>query len=217
MNLPEPPEIDALKLLGIRTDEIHKIAVADTWWRLHFTEGDHVLAWNEFRHYGPISRFDPHPAAAGGKPATEHADHGIWYGANDPVTALGEAFQHDRVIDRRRGLPFLTALRFQRDFSLLDIAPNGPGRWPTRAGGNYSLATAEHTVTQRWANRISEAFPDLYGLRYAGLYGGGECIALFLPAAKVMPDRPVFTRALADPAIQDRLATAAVCLGYDLV
>lgn len=217
MILPEPPAVDALKQLGIRADEIRTVTVTDTWWRLHFTVGEHVLAWNAFRRYGPVARFDPHPAVAGDKPATEHTNHGTWYGAADAVTALGEAFQHDRVIDRRRGLPFLTAVRFQHEFTLLDIAPNGPGRWPTRAGGNYALATAEHAVTQRWANRISRAFPDLCGLHYTGLYGGGECIALFLPAANAMPDRPVFSRPLIDPALQDRLGSAAQRLGYDLV
>lgn len=217
MNLPEPPPAEALKLLGIRDDELHTVVVAETWWRLHFTTCEHVLAWNAFRHYGPVARFDPHPAAAGDDPTAEHADCGVWHGAADAITALGEAFQHDRVIDRRRGLPFLTAMKFQRDLTLLDIASNGPGRWPTRAGGNYALATAEHAVTQRWANHISEAFPELDGLHYAGLYGGGACIALFRPAANAMPNRPAFSRPLIDPALQDRLGNAAQRLGYDLV
>jgi hypothetical protein len=43
------------------------------WWRVDKTEGDHALAWNALRTFGPLLRFDPHdlpearaPTAASG-------------------------------------------------------------------------------------------------------------------------------------------------------
>lgn len=57
------------------------------WWRIRTTIGSHVLAWNEFRHYGSPYRFDPHPV-----PVCFHPDHGIWYTAQSPKSALAETF-----------------------------------------------------------------------------------------------------------------------------
>ena len=33
-----------------------RIETGETWWRVHRTEGPHVLAWNAFRHFGPVLR-----------------------------------------------------------------------------------------------------------------------------------------------------------------
>lgn len=214
--LPPPPSVAALQNLGIRQNETHTVASTDTWWRVHNTQGKHVLPWNSFRHHGPVARFDPHPLAAGGSP--NHPGHGVWYAAADGVTALGEVFQGGRTIDRRRGAPHLTALRFQHPLTLLDLSPSGTGRWPVRAGANYALATAPHVLTQQWANRITAAFPNLHGVYYRGLNSGGGCMALFLPARPAMPRSPVLSRPLSDPALQNMLAAAAAAqLGYQLV
>jgi hypothetical protein len=49
---------------------------------------------------------------------------------------------------------------------LLDLAVDSTGAWPTRAGGTYALFTGPHSITQRWARRITETPPDLDGLCY---------------------------------------------------
>lgn len=90
----------------------------------------HVLAWNAFRTFGPLLRFDPHVLPPGEDPAP-----GVWYGALTPEVALGEVFQVHRTIDRERNRPYVTGLSFTRPLSVLDLAADSEGAWTTRAGG----------------------------------------------------------------------------------
>lgn len=207
--LPGPPPTAELRTIGIRDDEYRLVPTTQLWWRVHRTTGDHVMAWNAFREHGPHLRFDPHPP-----PARHHDGIGVWYGANGPRPALAEAFQADRTIDRFRGDPYLTALRFTRPLQLLDLAADSTGSWPTRAGGTFALSTGPHSITQRWARRITEAFPDLHGLHYNSRFAGHPCIALFAPAAAMMPTRPALSLPLSHPGASLRIADAATRLGY---
>lgn len=210
--LPGPPSAAELRTLGIRDDEYRVIQTDESWWRVHRTTGDHVLAWNAFREHGPHLRFDPHPP-----PARQHDGVGVWYGASGPTPALAEAFQAERTIDRFRGDPYLSGLRFTRELRLLDLAADGAGAWPTRAGGTFALSTGPHSITQRWARRITEAFPYLDGLRYNSRFAGEPCIALFMQAADAMPPRPVLSLPMAHPGLTLRIAKAAQRLGYLVV
>jgi hypothetical protein len=212
VRLPNPPPAQQLRASGIRDEEYRRIRIDELWWRIHRTEGDHVLAWNTFREYGPHLRFDPHPP-----PARHHDGLGVWYGASVPTVALAEAFQADRTIDRFRGRPYLTGLRFTRELRLLDIATDSSGSWATRAGGTYALSTGSHSITQRWARRIVEAFPDLDGLRYNSRFAGGPCVVLFPPALNAMPPRPVLSLPLTHPGLALRIAAASQRLGYLVV
>jgi RES domain len=210
--LPNPPPADALRAAGIRNDELAAVDTGEIWWRVHRTEGPHVLAWNEFRRYGPVLRFDPHP-----EPRGEYPDHLVWYGASTPDAALAEAFQGDRTIDRRRDRPYLTGLTFTRRLRLLDLAADSTGAWATRAGGTFAISTAPHAITQRWARTIVEAFPDLDGLRYNSRFAGHPCTALFAAAVSAIPPRPAISLPLAHPALATRVASAALRLGYSLI
>jgi len=202
--LPDPPPPHVLRSLGIDDDDI--------WWRAHRTQGEHVLAWNALRTFGPVLRFDPHPLPKG-----EHAQHGVWYGASTPCAAIGEAYQVDRTIDRERGRPYLTGLSFTRPLVVLDLAADSQGAWATRAGGTFAISTAAHTAAQQWARHITEAFPDLDGLRYNSRFAGDLCLALFTPATSAMPDRPRISLPLAHPDLAGRIAGAAKRLGYGVV
>lgn len=210
--LPGPPTAAQLHVIGIRSEEYRLITPADPWWRVHRTQGAHVLGWNTFRTYGPVLRFDPHPP-----PRRDHAAGGIWYGAASPLGALAEAFQGDRTIDRFRRLPYLTGLRFTRELRLLDVSVRSAGSWATRAGGTYALSTGPHSITQRWARGIVEAFPDLDGVHYDSRFSGQGCIALFAPAAPAMPTRPVLSLPLTHPGLATRIAGAAQRLGCLLI
>ncbi|MGE2724354.1 RES family NAD+ phosphorylase [Mycolicibacterium pulveris] len=210
--LPDPPPPHVLRSRGINDDEMRAIAVDEIWWRVHRTEGEHVLAWNALRTFGPVLRFDPHP-----NPKGEHAHHGVWYGASSPSAALGEAYQVDRTIDRERGRPYLTGLSFTRPLLVLDLAADSLGAWVTRAGGTFAISTAPHAVTQQWARHIAEAFPDLDGLRYNSRFAGDPCLALFIPAASAMPARPKISLPLSHPDLAGRIAGAAKRLGYGVV
>ncbi|MBG0727483.1 RES family NAD+ phosphorylase [Mycobacterium avium] len=210
--LPEPPAPHILRSLGIGDDEMRAIGVDEIWWRVHRTAGEHVLAWNALRTFGPVLRFDPHPLPRG-----EHARHGVWYGASSPCAALGEAYQVDRTIDRERGRPYLTGLSFTRPLRVLDLAADSRGAWATRVGGTFAISTARHTVTQQWARHITAAFPHLDGLRYNSRFVGDPCLALFPPAASAMPARPRLSLPLAHPDLAGRVAGAAKRLGYGVV
>lgn len=212
VRLPGPPPATGLRSIGIRDDEYRIISTDELWWRVHRTTGDHVLAWNAFREHGPHLRFDPHPP-----PARHHPGIGIWYGASNPTPALAEAFQNTRTIDRFRGQPYLTALKFTRPIKLLDLATDSGGAWPTRAGGTFALSTGPHSITQRWARRITEAFPGLDGLRYNSRFAGQPCLALFTPAASAMPTRPALSLPLSHPGLALRITGAAQKLGYLVV
>jgi hypothetical protein len=210
--LPDPPSAAELHDIGIGDDELRRIDTGETWWRLHRTEGPHVLAWNAFRHFGPVLRFDPHPP-----PRLEHPDRAVWYGASTPGAALAEAFQVDRTIDRRRGRPYLTGLSFTRVLSVLDLGVDSPGAWVTRAGGTFAISTAPHAVTQQWARAVVEAFPGLDGVRYNSRFAGEACVALFAPARSAMPMQPVVSLPLTHPDLGSRLAAAARRIGYRVI
>ena len=210
--LPDPPTPHALRSLGIEADETRVIEVDEMWWRVHRTEGAFVLAWNAFRTYGPLLRFDPHALPIGDDPA-----HGVWYGASKPDAALAEAFQVDRTIDRELDRPYLTGLSFIRPLTVLDLAADSQGAWVTRVGGTFALSTGAHAVTQHWARNLVEAFPDLDGLRYNSRFAGAPCLALFLPAATAMPARPKLSLPLTHPDLATRIAGAAKRLGYNVV
>lgn len=161
-----------------------------------------MLAWNEFRYFVPVLRFDPHPP-----PRSEHADRSVWYAASAPGAALAEAFHVDRTIDRRRGRPDLTGLSFTPSLTVLDLAVGSEGAWATRADGKFAISTAPHAITQQWARAIVDAFSNLDGVRYNSRFAGDPRVALFMAA------RPVVSLPLPHPdlgsAAARRIATAS--------
>lgn len=211
--LPDPPTPRVMRALGLRDDEVCTIEVGEVWWRVHRTLGAHVLAWNSMRTYGPVLRFDPHELPVG----DDVDGHGVWYGASTPDTALAEAFQVDRTIDRGRDQPYLTGLSFTRPLTVIDVASDSLGAWATRVGGTYALSSAAHEITQRWARCIVAAHPHIDGLRYNSRFSGSPCLALFTPAAAAMPDRPELSLPLSHPDLAARIAGAAWRLGYGVV
>lgn len=210
--LPDPPDPDTLRSLGVEADETRVIDIDQDWWRVHKTTGLHVLGWNVFRTYGPLMRFDPHALPVG-----EDPNQGVWYGGATPDVALGEAFQVTRTIDRELDNPYLTGLRFTRPLTVLDLAADCAGAWVTRVGGTFAISTAAHAVTQQWARNIVAAFPHLQGLRYNSRFAGGPCLALYLPALTAMPGRPSLSLPLNHPDLVTRIAGAAKRLGYGVV
>ncbi len=210
--LPDPPSVKRLQVIGIRDNELRTIRPSEKWWRVHRTDCEYILAWNEFRTFGPLLRSDPHP-----EPKGDYPDRGVWYGGSSPGAALAEAFRADRTIDRVREAPYLTSLGFTRELRLLDVAVDSVEAWPTRAGGTFAMSTAPHAITQRWARAVVEAFPTLDGIRYNSRFGGKICIVLFQPAATALPLRPFTSHPLTHPGLAKRIARVADRLGYLMV
>jgi hypothetical protein len=51
----------------------------------------------------------------------------VCYGSSSPDAALGELFQAERVIDRDRNSPYLTALALTQRLTVLDVAADSAG------------------------------------------------------------------------------------------
>lgn len=208
--LPEPPTTQELARLGIRPDEYASVGTGMRVWRVHRTTGERVTAWNRFRTFGPVLRFDHHPL-----PPETHSAYGVWYGACDAASALAEAFQTTRVIDRHLGDPRLTCLQLAP--VLLDVSGEH-GLWPTRAGGNFALNMAPHPQTQAWARAISQTFTQIDGLMYTSRWGGGKCIVLWQRRDReLFPPAAEYSWHLADTRLTSRIAAAAHRIGYDII
>lgn len=209
--LPPPPKVDALRAAGLLPDEVVEWKT-EIVWRVHRTAGAHVLPWGGLRTFGPILRFDHHPAPRG-----EHSDYGIWYGASGPRGGLAEAFQSTRVIDRHRGDPYLTGVRFTRPLRLLDVSGIDGAAWVTRVGGNHSLDSISHGRSQHWARTIHRAYDKIDGILYRARFAGGTSVAVFERAADAFPLRPELSLPLTHPALADAIGTAGRQLGYTVV
>lgn len=203
--LPPPPEPSRLtrgpsdvKRLGTRV-----------LWRVHRTSGEHVVAWNRLRYWGPaaVARFDPQ------QPPPAISDRGVSYAALDVPTALAEVFQQTRVINTRRGDPYLTAWRASRPVQLLDLT----GRWPIRNGGSFTLNTGRRERCRAWARAIHTAWPELDGLWHTSSMTGEPIVTLFTHAADSFPARPLFSVPLGHPGLRPGLLAATGQIGYRMV
>ena len=204
--LPLPPETEGLRR--------HTRVVAN-WphdtvlWRVRVTEGPHIVAWNALRHYGPVAsgRFDPH------EPPPQEQGEASGYFALAVPTVLAEVCQAARVINPRRGAPYLTGFRPTRVLSLLDLS----GDWPISIGASHAINTGRKDHSRAWARALRAAWPAVDGLSYVSAMTGAGCVALFTPARDTFPDRPDFSEPLAHPDLRSTLAAAADSIGYQLL
>ena len=169
--------------------------------------GAHATAWNRFRHWGPVrnARFDHHSL-----PPREQA-RGILYAALRVYTCFAEVFQDTRTIERSRNLPWLAGIPLARDVSLLDLT----GDWPTRAGASMAINSGRRDRARAWSRRIYEDYPLVDGVYYASSMDANRpAVALYERARNALAARPVFQRALADPALDAAVAKAALSFNY---
>lgn len=205
--LPKTPRTPPAAL---RRDPADLVKAAPLLWRVHRTQGAHVLPWNVLRSYGPLSlmRFDPHP-----EPIGQHAE-GVMYAGTAIAGALSETFQATRTIDTASYQPQLTAWRPTRELRLLDLT----GTWALRNQAAYALSAAPKPTCRAWARAIRGTWPDLDGLWAPSTMTGAPNVVLWNPAASSFPASPSFSRPLADPtvrAIVTRVASRE--LGYRVV
>jgi hypothetical protein len=183
---------------------------SDTLWRVHRTEGEHVLPWNTLRTYGPLPsmRWDPHP---GPQPSSQA--EGVLYAAADVATSLAEVYQTTRVIDTRAGAPTLTAWQPQRRLRLLDLS----GTWLLRNTASVALLAAPRSVCRRWTRAIYTTWPDLDGLYVPSTMTGRPNIVLWNAAADAIPTMPLFSRPLTHPLVWSIAQAAAAEIGYRIL
>lgn len=162
-------------------------------WRIHRTQGSHVLAWNQLRTFGPIPtmRYDPQPEPAG------TSMEGVLYTATSLATALAETFQVARVVDSRSFGPQVSAWAPTRNLRLLDLT----GGWALRNGAAFALATAPKSTCRGWARQIRATWPDLDGLWTPSTMTGDTNVVLWNPARTSLPAAPEFSRPLAEPTL----------------
>lgn len=206
MKLPLPPEPGELQFPPEHDRVLDTAAVL---WRVHRTSGEHVVPWNRLRYWGPAAtmRFDPH------EPPPREQDRGVSYAALSVPTALAEVFQRTRVINTRRGTPYLTAWSPARPLTLLDLT----GTWPIRAGASHAINTGRRDHCRGWARAIHSARPDLDGLWHHSSMTGGNAVTLFTHAADSFSDRPVLSVPLDHPGLRGHLLAAATEIGYRVV
>lgn len=176
-------------------------------WRVHRTQGQHVLPWDGFRTFGPVStgRYDPHP-----RPPADHPGYGISYGATELRTALAEAFQSTRQVNRTEGAPYATSWTPTRPLRLLDLTKD----WALRNGAAHSLAAAPRPVCQAWSQAIHDQWDDLDGLWAPSTLNGMPIVALYQHAASAAPAAPGVSRALDHPLMWTIVGRAATEIGY---
>lgn len=206
VKLPLPPDP---KELDFRPEHLRVVSLKTVLWRVHRTSGEHVVPWRQLRYWGPAStmRFDPH------EPPPRVQDRGVSYAALSVPTALAEVFQQTRVINSRRGSPYLTAWSPARELTLLDLT----GDWPIQAGASYAINTARRDHCRAWARAVHVARPDLDGLWHHSSMTGGDAVTLFTHAADSFPDRPRLSLPLDHPGLRSHLLAAASQIAYSVV
>jgi hypothetical protein len=151
------------------------------------------------------ARFDHHLIPAG--PQTR----GTIYGALGVHTCFAEVFQDTRTIERSRNRPWLVGFELIRPVSLLDLT----GTWPTKAGASMAISSGRRDRARAWSVRIYEDYPTIEGLYYPSSMDNSQpSSALYERAKNAIPTRPLFHRAVADPALNAAVVRAAILFGY---
>jgi hypothetical protein len=181
--------------------------------RIHPLAGDHPLAWDQLRSWGPTrGRFDHHTL-----PRRHHPVRRIAYltwGPNAFVAALAEYFQDEAggvgPIDRTHRRPAAPIITLAAQITLLNL----DGGWVTRAGGNQAIRTGPRGVARDWSRAIYRHHQYLQGLAYSSsVWGPGRCVALWERAEAAFPATPDASRNQDDPRLADAIADAAEQLG----
>ena len=188
--LPPQPPAD----LDVRKPSWRTWPTTEPLWQVANTGGSFAARFAVMRAYGPLAsaRFDPHPP-----PPAEHPTERILYAAIDLVTALAERFQNGREIRCRQPTnPIVYSWMPARPLQLIDVTDLSA----LRLGASQLLSTGPKRHTRTWAVAIRRTWPAADGLLYQASMAGGECVALWAPAADSFPPRPAFARLLSDPA-----------------
>ncbi len=126
-------------------------------------------------------------------------------------TCFAEVFQDTRTIERSRNRPWLVGFALIRPVSLLDLTCT----WPTQAGASMAISSGRRDHARAWSVRIYEDYPTIEGLYYpSSMDSNKPSVAFYERAGDAIPTRPLFHRALADPALSGAVVQAALLFKY---
>lgn len=207
-NRPDPAR------LRDRAPHLVSLPAGSTLHRVYRRGGPYPTLWNALRFFGPTSaRFDHHLPDGSGDPREQ--ERGVLYAAADIVTALAEAFQQRRTVNRRVDRPWLVSFALSRALTLLDLT----GTFPVSVGGSMKLVTGPALYSQNWSRGFYDAYPQIEGLYYPGSLTNRPVVALYERALRPSPLPMTATvhRALDDPLLIEPLRNACRTLGYGLL
>lgn len=212
-----PPDSARIRDSAHWSEELVVLPAGTVMVRVHPLAGQHPMAWNQLRAFGPTkSRFDHHPP-----PRRVHPSRKIAYATTGPgafVAALAEWFQDDgggvAPFDLALRRPSITIFETSAEATLLDLDSG----WVTRAGGNQAISTGPRAVCRDWSRAIYRHHRQLQGLAFgSSVWGPGQCLALWERSSSAFPAAPIATRQLGDPALTLAVADAARRLGTYVV
>ena len=169
------------------------------------------------RIFGPTeARFDPH------LPPPSDQARGVLYAAGSLPTALVEAFERTRAIERSRDDPYLVSFALAARIALLDLT----GAWPTLVGASQAISSGRKDIARLWAQAVYEEY-DVEGMLYPSSMSGrhrrrgdpplhGLSLALFDRGAGALPGHPLMHLPLSHPGLDAALGDIAERYGYAL-
>lgn len=212
--MPKFPDSPGAAVLARLEPAIVELRAGTRLARVYYSRSRHPLAWNAFRHFGPLNaRWDHHLVDASGAPHLQA--RGIYHAARDARTCFAEFFQATRRIDRAFQAPWLVIVELACDLELLDLT----GAFATRMGASMAIHSRSRVRARGWARELYSAFPRIQGIQFAAsMNAGAPAVVLNERAESKGPfaAHPLFHRALADDVLLDPLKHAAAELGFAL-
>lgn len=152
-------------------------------WRLFHSDSYSGDA-EDFRHFGPVSRYDHHLPVMG--KTSKSPDRSTLYMARDIGVAIAEVFGDKRVV---RACPQWRVARLELRAALqtLDLTSTNV----MHTGAFASIIGLGRKQSQRWARKVYELRPDIHGITYVGSHDYGDCHVLFDRANEMDPNGAV--------------------------
>ena len=126
-------------------------------------------------------------------------------------TCFAEVFQDTRTIERSRNRPWLAGFELTRNVSLLNLMDT----WSTKAGASMAINSGRRDRARAWSLRVYEDYPTIEGLYCpSSMDGNRPTVALYERAQNALPARPLFDRAIVDPALNRAVVKAALLFNY---
>ena len=137
------------------------------------------------------------------------------YAATDIVTALAEAFQQKRTVNRTLDRPWLVSFALTSELTLLDLT----GTFAVSVGGSMKLVSGATLHSQNWSRGLYDCYQEIQGLYYPGSPTNRPVMALYERALHhdPFPATPRVHRALEDPLLIEALRNACRTIGYDFL